>query len=466
MGNRAGQVGAELIVLQRDLATGLAGVSSLGEALALCVDAAIRISGMDCGGMYVVSADRRTLRLACARGLSKGFIESTLCWEKGSDRWRVVMRGRPIYTRYEEAGVSLGEADKREGLKALAVLPVKHRGRVIACLNVASHRLREVPLARRTRLEEIARQVGNAIARVQAEEEIWKSHRELRDLVRERTAELAAAGEALKAEAAKRRHQGVALQESEGRFRAVCEESPIGVAVHRDLRLLYANPALVSMFGWSGSEEMTGRSVLDFIAPPLRPEVAQEVRRVQLGEPAPVRVSIGLKEDGTPVPFYVNRIPIDLPDGKAVVSFLVDISDIKQLEGALEGERDARDSLAEAIGTPVVILDHEGKVLRWNACARDVSGYSEKEVCGKAFVDALLAEEDRAEGRRLLEQACRGGKVSTFVRPLMCKDGRQMLMRWHCSPLRDGIRGTTGLLLIGYDITKTWPQTPGPGGPA
>jgi PAS domain S-box-containing protein len=179
-----------------------------------------------------------------------------------------------------------------------------------------------------------------------------------------------------------------------------------------------------------------------------------------------VRVSIGLKEDGTPVPFYVNRIPIDLPDGKAVVSFLVDISDIKQLEGALEGERDARDSLAEAIGTPVVILDHEGKVLRWNACARDVSGYSEKEVCGKAFVDALLAEEDRAEGRRLLEQACRGGKVSTFVRPLMCKDGRQMLMRWHCSPLRDGIRGTTGLLLIGYDITKTWPQTPGPGGPA
>ena len=45
------------------------------------------------------------------------------------------------YTQHEELGVPLDETQRRENLRAIAVLPIRHQGEVIGCLNVASHTL-------------------------------------------------------------------------------------------------------------------------------------------------------------------------------------------------------------------------------------------------------------------------------------------------------------------------------------
>ena len=43
-----------LLILQRDLAINLSASQSLNEGLCLCMESAIEISGMDCGGVYLV----------------------------------------------------------------------------------------------------------------------------------------------------------------------------------------------------------------------------------------------------------------------------------------------------------------------------------------------------------------------------------------------------------------------------
>jgi PAS domain S-box-containing protein len=161
-----------MLQAQRDLGLALTAAYELDETLRICLDVAIRSSGLDCGGIYLVDDGSGDLHLAHHRGLPSGFIASASHFGADSANARIVLAGKPLYTRHPEMGVPLDKVRQREGLGAIAILPVPYAGQIIACLNVASHTLDQVPEFARTTLEAIASQIGNAIARAQAEEQI------------------------------------------------------------------------------------------------------------------------------------------------------------------------------------------------------------------------------------------------------------------------------------------------------
>ena len=59
------------------------------------------------------------------------------------------------------------------------------------------------------------------------------------------------------------------LAESEARYRLLVEMSPDGIVLHRDNKVLYANPTMVSLIGAASPDDLVGRSVESFI---LRPD--------------------------------------------------------------------------------------------------------------------------------------------------------------------------------------------------
>jgi PAS domain S-box-containing protein len=164
-----------LIRTQRDMALALSAVSDLDEGLRLCLEAALHVSGMDCGGVYLVEEASGALDLVFHKELSPGFVRSVSHYDADSANARLVMAGQPVYTEHGQLGVPLDETEVRESLRALTVLPMHHKGRVIGCLNVASHTLDEVPVFSRDALETIAAQIGSAIARLKAEEALRRS---------------------------------------------------------------------------------------------------------------------------------------------------------------------------------------------------------------------------------------------------------------------------------------------------
>ncbi len=123
----------DLIRTQRDLGLALSNASRLEETLQLCLDAAIHVSGMDCGGIYLVDKASGTIDLALHKGLSSDFIDKASHYDSDSERARLIMTGKPIYTQYRKLGMSLDEIKK---------------------------------------LETIATQIGSAIARITAEAQI------------------------------------------------------------------------------------------------------------------------------------------------------------------------------------------------------------------------------------------------------------------------------------------------------
>ncbi len=146
---------AGLLPAQRDLAARLPGAASLDEALAVCLDAAIRVSGMDCGAIYLVDSLTEGATLALATGLSQGFLDAVSCLPPGSPRARRVVSGVPMYRRCEGDPEHPDEVTQREGLRAIAVIPITHRDRVIASFFLGSHSLDEVSAGSRHALEEI-----------------------------------------------------------------------------------------------------------------------------------------------------------------------------------------------------------------------------------------------------------------------------------------------------------------------
>ncbi|OPY37098.1 MAG: Bacterioopsin transcriptional activator [Methanoregula sp. PtaU1.Bin051] len=176
-------------VLKTQLELGLAlqEIRDLNEALAACLSAAIETSGMDAGGIYLVDEQTGSVDLAVARNLSDEFVQSVSHYPAGSPNAEMVMAGKPIYIEFHKIGISHTPVQEREGIKAIAIIPITYGGRVIACMNVASHVFDDVPASARIPLETIATQIGAAIERIRSEQSLAESEQQYRNVVEDQT---------------------------------------------------------------------------------------------------------------------------------------------------------------------------------------------------------------------------------------------------------------------------------------
>jgi PAS domain S-box-containing protein len=169
--------------IQRVLSISLAATDTLMEGLNLCLEASLQISGMDCGGVYLFDNSFRNLNLIVHKGLSKKFVNATSTYDKKAENVMLIEKGEPIYTLEKNLGLPLSKVEKREGLRAVASLPLSDKSKIIGCINVASHVFDEISLSSRIALETIAAQAGNVIARLQAKQALQESEEHLRSLM-------------------------------------------------------------------------------------------------------------------------------------------------------------------------------------------------------------------------------------------------------------------------------------------
>lgn len=138
--------------------------------------------GIDCAGVYVNDLDTGSFDLVVHRGLSKEFIERVSHYDPDSKNIQIAMQG-PLYVQYSEIADKNDEARLKEGLRAIAILPVFHAGRLIAILNLASRTKDEISVEVRHFIESVALQVGSALHRVLVFERLQKSEKRLWGLI-------------------------------------------------------------------------------------------------------------------------------------------------------------------------------------------------------------------------------------------------------------------------------------------
>lgn len=128
---------------------------------------------------------------------------------------------------------------------------------------------------------------------------------------------------------------GVALRESEERFRSLVEGSTSAIWIHNGKSFLYANPAALEITGYT-FEELSHLSVVELVHPDFRESVMKRAGERMKGGETPKHYEYQIvKKTGEAVWIDFSGAVIDYQGRQAIIASAYDISDRKRLEEQL-----------------------------------------------------------------------------------------------------------------------------------
>ena len=141
------------------------------------------------------------------------------------------------------------------------------------------------------------------------------------------------------------------VRSSEQRYRTLVQGTLDPIAVHRDGKTLYVNPAAINMFGAASASDLVGKPLLDRVHPDYRQTALARMKTlVELDQPSPLFVQKLLKLDETAMDVEVQGTNISYDGRPAVQVSMRDITERKTIEAALEAAhlKSASESLAKS----------------------------------------------------------------------------------------------------------------------
>ncbi len=159
------------------------------------------------------------------------------------------------------------------------------------------------------------------------------------------------------------------------------------------------------------------------------------------------------RKDGTLYPVDVHLQLARAERTPCFIAIVLDISDRLDYEAKLRQERDFAESLVETAHAVVLVLDPQGRIVRFNRFLEQLSGYRIKDVQGQDWFETFLPSRDRNRLRKVFITSMSGEGVSGFVNPIVTADGEEREISWWDRRLRDSQGRVIGILAIGHDVT-------------
>ncbi|MDH3349205.1 MAG: MASE1 domain-containing protein [Desulfobulbaceae bacterium] len=152
---------------------------------------------------------------------------------------------------------------------------------------------------------------------------------------------------------------------------------------------------------------------------------------------------------------YQASSPRHLADERFVFDGIqVDITEQKQAEEMLQREKDFSESLIKTAQTIILVLNPEGRIIRFNSYLEEISGFTLEEVQGKDWFTTFLPKRDQQSIRLVFSHAMSGVQTCGNINPIVTKDGQELEIEWNDKTLKDANGKVTGLLVTGQDITE------------
>jgi PAS domain S-box-containing protein len=126
----------------------------------------------------------------------------------------------------------------------------------------------------------------------------------------------------------------------------------------------------------------------------------------------------------------------------------------RQAEEALRAERDFISVVLDTADALVVVLDREGRVVRFNRACEQTTRYSLDEVKGKRFWDLFLLPEEVGPVKAVFEELRAGQFPNHFENYWVTKDGERRLIAWSNTALLSAGGVIEHIIGTGIDITE------------
>jgi PAS domain S-box-containing protein len=250
-----------------------------------------------------------------------------------------------------------------------------------------------------------------------------------------------------------------ALAESEGKYRSLVEQAnSIILKMDTDGNITFFNEFAERFFGFS-KEEILGKNVIGTIVPPaessgrdlkdLIHQICTSTERYQNNE------NENITRDGRRVWIRWTNSPIRDTTGTPVGALSVgnDISERKQMEEDLKKERNFINTTLHVLDALVVVLDREGRVVRFNHACETLTGYTEEEVTGKSL-DMFLLPTEAAGVKSVFSSLLSGKSPQKYRNYWMIRDGSKRIIEWSNSTLLDASGNVTHVIATGIDLRR------------
>ena len=234
------------------------------------------------------------------------------------------------------------------------------------------------------------------------------------------------------------------LRQSEERYRVLTENSPLGVlVVVPGFRIVYANPAMTEITGYSVAEllSLPPEKVQALVHPQDRAMVWGRFQQRLAGEDVPPHYEFcGIRKDGKVrwLEMYATRIEYN--GAPAVLAAMLDVTQRKRLEKALQDSETRYRRLFEAALDGILILDGDsGEIIDANPFLSYRLGYNLEELQGKHLWELGFIE-DVEKSKATFEELKRKGYVRYEHLPLRTKEGRRIDAEFVCNEYEAGGR--------------------------
>lgn len=249
------------------------------------------------------------------------------------------------------------------------------------------------------------------------------------------------------------------IPDLEAKYRALVEQLPAVVFMaylDRGVGEAYVSPQIEAALGFSQAEWLED-PVLWYrhIHPDDKGRWSVEASDMFLSGKQLRSAYRVVARDGHVIWFQCEARMIRHPDGRPwfIHGIAFDITDLKRTEEELADERNVVSAILDTVGALVVVLDRDGRIVRFNRACAELTGQSLEQARGRHVWDVFAVHSERVQFQMVFREMCDNERCTEYESSWVARDGGSRIIAWSAAVLSAAKQMPTYVIVSGIDVT-------------